>query len=292
MTETKKYIDVLNRGYEGFAPMAIGKDFAKSLQQVQERLELLESLNYDALLVEATSEGGKDYLKKYQSTGAGFEYGLHFMRDRKKLLEMLQPDYGINKIFYRNPKPLPRYSFLITYGIIKDFYRNPKRMFRWAFDEIDKYKKDGVWNDEQWREYRWTLSEIEKGLEVRLRQFATAYDYPLSDDPNSPEPQQIPQELATPEAKTYFDKAIELGLMDNQYNWLRGLQMLACFAREMSLKLDLGKGVNADGIPRISWKPFETLFSVERGKLRLNYNDIQKTGQTPKEVYLIDKVFE
>lgn len=103
----------------------------------------------------------------------------------------------------------------------------------------------------------------------------------------NPEPQQgeMPKELNTPEAKMYLAKAIELGLMDNNNNWLKGLQMLACFAREMSLKLKLGKG------ERISWKPFETLFNVPVGKLRLNYNDIQKTGQAPKEVYLIDKVF-
>ena len=104
----------------------------------------------------------------------------------------------------------------------------------------------------------------------------------------TPEPQQgeMPKELNTPEAKMYFAKAIELGLMDNNNNWLKGLQMLACFAREMSLKLKLGKG------ERISWKPFETLFNVPVRKLRLNYNDIQKTGQAPKEEYLIDKVFE
>lgn len=107
-----------------------------------------------------------------------------------------------------------------------------------------------------------------------------------------PEPQQIPTELSIPEAKVYLDKAIELGLMDSNYKWLKGLQMLACFACSMSIRLELGKGVNGDGRPRISWKPFETLFSVDRGKLRLNYNDIQKTGQQPKESYLIDKVFE
>lgn len=104
----------------------------------------------------------------------------------------------------------------------------------------------------------------------------------------TPEPQQgeMPKELMTPEARVYFEKAIELGLMDANNNWLKGWQMLACFAREMSLKLKLGKG------ERIAWKPFETLFCVPKGKLRLNYNDIQKTGQAPQEVYLIDKVFE
>lgn len=107
-----------------------------------------------------------------------------------------------------------------------------------------------------------------------------------------PEPQQVPPEFETKQAKRYFDKAIGLGLMDRNYKWLKGLQMLACFAYSMSIRLELGKGVNGDGRQRISWKPFETLFSVDKGKLRLNYNDIQKTGQQPKESYLIDRVFE
>ena len=99
------------------------------------------------------------------------------------------------------------------------------------------------------------------------------------------EPQPIPKELDNDEAKTYFKKAVELGLMTDDFRWLKGLQMLSCFAREMSLKYNLGKG------ERISWKPFETLFGVPKGKLRLNYNDIQKTGQNPSEAYLIDKIF-
>lgn len=104
-------------------------------------------------------------------------------------------------------------------------------------------------------------------------------------------PQPIPKELDTDEAKGYFTKAVELGLMSDDFRWLKGLQMLACFAREMSLKLKLGKGVNSDGTPRISWKPFESLFGVPYGKLRLNINDIQNKGQNPKKAYLIDQIF-
>lgn len=114
----------------------------------------------------------------------------------------------------------------------------------------------------------------------------------LRDEYLQPKPQQIPPEIDTKEAKRYFDKAIELGLMDRNYKWLKGKEMLACFAYSMSIKLKLGKGENSDGRPRISWKPFETLFLVDRGKLRSNYNDIQKTGQQPKESNLIDSVFE
>lgn len=107
------------------------------------------------------------------------------------------------------------------------------------------------------------------------------------------EPQQtMPNELNNDEAKRYFKKAIDIGLMDANYKWLKGLQLLACFARDMSINLHLGKGVNSHDSPRISWKPFETLFKLPVGKLRLNYNDIQKTGQPPRDIWMVDKVFE
>jgi len=132
-----------------------------------------------------------------------------------------------------------------------------------------------------------TLIEVSGGnsITIEAARLRAAYNLIFEHFANS-EPQQIPKELATQEAKVYLDKAIRLGLMDCNYKWLKGKQMLACFAREMSLRLHLGKG------ERISWKPFETLFSIDAGKLRLNYNDIQKTGQDPTESNLIDKVFE
>ena len=136
--------------------------------------------------------------------------------------------------------------------------------------------------------YIWN-KERKKALERLKEEFLNGQQQPKN---LSQEPQLIPKELSTPEAKMYFKKAIELGLMDNKYQWLKGLQMLACFAVKMSEVLGLGKGMLSDGRKRVSWKPFETLFKVEKGKLRLNYNDILKTGQEPKEAYLIDKVFE
>lgn len=148
-----------------------------------------------------------------------------------------------------------------------------------------KLKGTGLSQHLQWQERERMKTE----RETLYREYLELVKH----NPNcNPEPQQIPKELSTPEAKVYLDKAIELGLMDSNYKWLKGLQMLACFAREMSMKLQLGKGVNGDGQPRISWQPFETLFNLERYKLRSNYNDIQKTGQSPIEIGLIDKVFE
>ncbi len=108
----------------------------------------------------------------------------------------------------------------------------------------------------------------------------------------APEPQQmelkdlLSEELKTDKAQRYFSKAIELGLMSPEYKWLMGLQLLACFVREMNIHLELDKG------GRISWRPFEVLFELKKGKLRSNYNDIQKTGQSPLKIELVDEVFK
>lgn len=114
----------------------------------------------------------------------------------------------------------------------------------------------------------------------------------LNEPTDRPEAVTLPDKLATPEALKIFEQARELGLIDRDYKWLKGLQLLACFAREMSLKLGLGKGNNSDGTPRISWQPFERLFNISNGKLRANYNDVQKTGQDPSDHTLIDRIFK
>ncbi len=107
-------------------------------------------------------------------------------------------------------------------------------------------------------------------------------------EPTNTKPQQgkLPDELNTDEALKYFAKAKEIGLIDDNYTWLKGKQLLACFCRDMSFKLDLGKG------GRISWQPFEILFKTKKGSLRSNLNDIQKTGEAPTDIYLVDKVFK
>lgn len=102
----------------------------------------------------------------------------------------------------------------------------------------------------------------------------------------------LPTELDTPEAQKYFDRAIQKGLMSEDYKWLSGLEMLACFASEMSKKLNLGKGENSDGTKRISWKPFETLFKLKSGTLKSNLKDIKRTGDNPKDVDMIDQIFK
>lgn len=101
----------------------------------------------------------------------------------------------------------------------------------------------------------------------------------------------LPPDLNTEEVKGIFAQAQKLELMDNNYKWLKSLQLAACFAREMSNKFKLGKGQNSDGTLRINWKVFETLWGLPKGKLRGSYNDIQKTGQDPNGIKDIKKIF-
>ena len=199
MQETLKYIKVLNWGYGGFAPMTLTPDYKESLEQVRERLGLLESLNYDALLREAISPEGKEYLAKYTKTDSTFEYGLRFLRDKEAILNRTNPDWlpeylevaekaEDGKTIYTKIKNPYKYNGLQALKDGADMFT-----FGCLRSEIepDKVYK-GVWSEEQWQEYIGYLGAIEKGFEERLRQFAAAYDYPLSaDDPEQqPEPQQ------------------------------------------------------------------------------------------------------
>ncbi|MBQ7690407.1 MAG: hypothetical protein IJT30_04335 [Muribaculaceae bacterium] len=116
---------------------------------------------------------------------------------------------------------------------------------------------------------------------------------------NQPQPHQepstgreLPSELDTEQARKYFASAVAAGLMNEQYKWLASQSLLACFCREMSVNLDLGKGYSSEGQKRLSWKPFEQLFGIKKGALRASYNDIQKTGQDPISIEKVNAIFE
>lgn len=112
------------------------------------------------------------------------------------------------------------------------------------------------------------------------------------DSHNSNTP-NLPPELLTPQASEIFQRAKDEGLIDGEYNWLKGKQFLACFARRMSLALNLNKGINPDGTPRISWKPFEILFGYQPGKLRSNYNDVKgKYGESQEVERILNRIFQ
>ena len=102
----------------------------------------------------------------------------------------------------------------------------------------------------------------------------------------------IPSILISEKASFYFHKAIKEGLMNEKYEWIKGLQLLSCFAQKMSDSLNLGKGTNSNGTKRITWKPFEELFNIKPGKLRSNFNDIQKTGCYPSDIDIVNKIFK
>ncbi|MEE3483870.1 MAG: hypothetical protein VZQ98_06060 [Bacteroidales bacterium] len=103
---------------------------------------------------------------------------------------------------------------------------------------------------------------------------------------------QIPSVLNNDRANKYFAKAMEAGLMNEKFEWQKTKFLLASFCRELSIKLDLGKGRNSNGEKRLCWKPFEQLFNVPNGSLRACLNDIQKTGNSPIGIEKIDAIFE
>lgn len=121
--------------------------------------------------------------------------------------------------------------------------------------------------------------------------------------PKEPQPEQTTKEkvFSTPQipsvlnndcASEYFAKAVKVGLMNDKFEWLETKFLLACFCKELSIKLDLGKGWNSNGEKRVCWKPFEQLFNVKNGGLRASLNDIQKTGNDPIGIEKIDALFE
>ena len=107
-----------------------------------------------------------------------------------------------------------------------------------------------------------------------------------------PSTPQIPSVLNNDRASMYFAKAVEAGLMNEKFEWLKTKFLLACFCKELSNELDLGKGCNSDGGKRLCWKPFEQLFNAKKGSLRASLNDIQKTGNNPIGIEIIDAIFE
>jgi hypothetical protein len=42
-------------------------------------------------------------------------------------------------------------------------------MFRGILNGTDKLRAEGLWTDEQWKEYRATINQIEKDFEDRLK---------------------------------------------------------------------------------------------------------------------------
>lgn len=138
--------------------------------------------------------------------------------------------------------------------------------------------------------------ELENNYEVAREwlQIIGLAGIPVLGKPDGIEPMghTLPAELDNERARRYFSRAVEAGLMSEQYKWTATKALLACFCREMNIKLNLGKGYNSEGQKRFSWKPFEQLFGIKAGALRASLNDIQRTGQNPTDIEKLNDIFK
>lgn len=99
----------------------------------------------------------------------------------------------------------------------------------------------------------------------------------------------LPIELDTEKAKALLQNAIQKGLCDSNYKWLKTKALLAYFADKASEYLNLGKG-EYNGVKKASWIPFETLFGINN--LANTKNGWKKTGTLPGGYEDVDKLFE
>ena len=100
---------------------------------------------------------------------------------------------------------------------------------------------------------------------------------------------QIPAELQTEEARLILDKAISLGLCDENYTWQKTKTLLAYFSDCACEHLNLSKA-EQDGKKKTFWKPFETLFGVS-GLANYKNTCINKTGKLPTDHEIVESIF-
>ena len=100
---------------------------------------------------------------------------------------------------------------------------------------------------------------------------------------------QIPAELQTETARQILDKAISLGLCDNEYHWQKTNSLLAYFADCACEHLKLSKA-EQDGKKKTYWKPFETLFGIS-GLANYKNTYTNKTGKLPTDHETVESIF-
>ena len=100
---------------------------------------------------------------------------------------------------------------------------------------------------------------------------------------------QIPAELQTEAARLILDKAISLGLCDENYTWQKTNTLLAYFSDCACEHLNLSKA-EQDGKKKTFWKPFETLFGVS-GLANYKNTYINKTGKLPTDHEIVESIF-
>lgn len=100
---------------------------------------------------------------------------------------------------------------------------------------------------------------------------------------------QIPAELQTEAARLILDKAISLGLCDNEYHWQKTNSLLAYFADCACEHLKLSKA-EQDDKKKTYWKPFESLFGVS-GLANCKNTYTNKTGKLATDHETVESIF-
>ena len=93
----------------------------------------------------------------------------------------------------------------------------------------------------------------------------------------STKPQQelidiLPEQLKTDEAVKIFQQAIDAKLIEKTnegLKWKETNQLLAYFATKLSDRFNLSTKLNKDGNKTTAWKPFEELFNLKEGTLKV-----------------------
>lgn len=78
----------------------------------------------------------------------------------------------------------------------------------------------------------------------------------------------LPVEFSSDEAKALLGKLIKGGFCDDRFNWNKSKALLAYFAQKASDKLKLSNRMMSTGQYCVSWKPFESLFTINGRKVK------------------------
>lgn len=246
------------------------------------------------------TDNGEIELKSIFDKFEKYVYALSLGMDDKELKEVFKEIWGLFSLIHERLNPnndgqnaqimARKYKQIIEEYDYKEAVEEYKKLH--YSDEILSFDKVGYYFN-----YLYCIMvKFEKWLKDILPFYKIDFnDIVVSkiDDNRQNDAQRsnkLPPELSTSEAMEIWKKAQKAGLVDEQYKWLETKVLLACFAKEMSDRFNLGKGTNSDGSKRINWKIFENLFDILG--LRGALNDLKKTGENPLNINLVNDIFK
>lgn len=266
----------------------------KLLNLYEAMFELSKTLNL------INTDNGEIVLKPIFNKFEKYVYALSRGMDYEELKEVFKEIWGLFSLIHERLNPnnddqnaqimARKYKQIIEEYDYKEAVEEYKRLH--YSDEILSFDKVGYYFN-----YLYCIMvKFEKWLKDILPFYKIDFnDIVVSkiDDNRQNDAQRsdkLPPELSTSEAMEIWKKAQKAGLVDEQYKWLETKVLLACFAKEMSDRFNLGKGTNSDGSKRINWKIFENLFDILG--LRGALNDLKKTGENPLNINLVNDIFK